>query len=57
MYHIGRAQCLRALGRSDESLNAFCDAKRLLDSADWKQFFKERGEEESIGQVELRLDY
>ena len=57
MYHIGRAQCLRALCRLDESLNAFCEAKSLLAPEDWKQFFKELGEVECICLVEQRLDH
>jgi tetratricopeptide (TPR) repeat protein len=55
MYHIDCAKCLRTLGRSDESLDAFCEAKRLLDPNDWKEFFEEVGEEESIGLVEQLL--
>lgn len=56
MYHIGYAQCLRALGRSDESLTAFCDAKQLLDPKEWKQFFKELGEKETISLIQQHLN-
>lgn len=52
MYHIGLGQCLRALGRPEESLSAFCEGKRWLEPSEWKEFFRELGEDATITLIE-----